>query len=249
MADTNSLNGGLSEGQGDGAGDRTLAEILERGLARVAEALIFSADEPVSARRIAATYAQVSGEAEPEEAAVRAAIDGLNEAYADTDRTFRIEAWAGGFRMATVPSLAPYLRAVHQEDRQRRLSRSLLETLAIVAYRQPVTKPEVDFVRGVDSDYTVRRLMELGLVDVVGRSDSLGRPLLYGTTPRFLEQFGLNALEDLPNLREIEDILNDPAFNRERARLLELEEQLSPAETRAEAPAVGPASDAGPTDA
>jgi segregation and condensation protein B len=95
-----------------------------------------------------------------------------------------------------------------------------METLAILAYRQPVTKPEVDFVRGVDSDYAVRRLLDLGLVDVRGRADSVGRPLLYGTTDRFLELFGLNALGDLPNLREIESILDDPSFHRERARLL-----------------------------
>jgi segregation and condensation protein B len=97
-----------------------------------------------------------------------------------------------------------------------------METLAILTYKQPASKPEIDYVRGVDSDYALRRLLDVGLVDVVGRSDSVGRPLLYGTTARFLEEFGLSALDDLPNLREIEELLDDPAFNKERARLLML---------------------------
>jgi segregation and condensation protein B len=97
-----------------------------------------------------------------------------------------------------------------------------METLAILAYRQPVTRPEVDFIRGVNSDYAIRKLLELGLADVKGRSDSLGRPLLYGTTTRFLEQFGLSNLDDLPTLREIEELLDEPHFDEERAQLLAL---------------------------
>ncbi|WP_457654199.1 SMC-Scp complex subunit ScpB [Rhodocaloribacter sp.] len=191
-----------------------------RALGRVAEALIFAADEPVTARRIAEVFAEVSGEPPPSEAEVEDVVAGLNAAYEATERVFRIHAWGGGFRMATVPSVAPYVNALFHETRRRKLSRSLMETLAVIAYRQPATKPEVDHVRGVDSDYALRRLLELGLVDVIGRSDSVGRPLLYGTTRRFLERFGLHTLDDLPNLREVEELLNDPAFNRERARLL-----------------------------
>ena len=93
----------------------------------------------------------------------------------------------------------------------------------MVAYKQPVTRPEVDFVRGVNSDYALRKLMELELVDVEGRSESLGRPLLYGTTPNFLEQFGLDTLDDLPTIREVEELLDDPHFDDERAQLLQLD--------------------------
>lgn len=196
-----------------------------RNLSRVAEALIFAADVPVTPERILAVYADVTGEEPPDEEDVYRVIAALNAAYEETDRTFRIEQWGGGLRLATVPEVAPYLRSFFSRDRQRRLSRSVLETLAIVAYRQPVTKPEVDFVRGVDSDYAIRKLLEMGLVDVRGRSESLGRPLLYGTTSAFLEQFGLNDLADLPSLREIEEILDDPAFNTERAQLLQLQEE------------------------
>jgi len=191
-----------------------------RALERVAEALIFAADEPVTARRIAGIFGEVSGEPPPSEAEVEDAVARLNEAYEAAERAFRIHAWGGGFRMATVPSVAPYVNALFHEARKRKLSRSLMEALAVIAYRQPATKPEVDHVRGVDSDYALRRLLELGLIDVIGRSDSVGRPLLYGPTRRFLEQFGLHTLGDLPNLREVEELLNDPAFNRERARLL-----------------------------
>ena len=104
-----------------------------------------------------------------------------------------------------------------------------MEALAVIAYRQPVTRPEVDFIRGVNSDYAIRKLLEMELVDVEGRADSLGRPLLYGTTDLFLEQFGLNSLEDLPTLREVEELLDDPSFDEERAKLLQLdkEEDLS----------------------
>ncbi|QXD17265.1 SMC-Scp complex subunit ScpB [Rhodocaloribacter litoris] len=191
-----------------------------RSLERVCEAMIFAADEPLPARRIADVYAEVTGLPRPSEEEIAAAVARLNAAYEDTERTLRIHTWAGGFRMATVPEVAPFLRALFAGQQPRRLSRSLMETLAVVAYRQPTTKPEVDYVRGVDSDYALRRLLELNLVDVVGRSEAVGRPLLYGTTPAFLEQFGLRSLDELPNLREVEELLNDPAFNRERARLL-----------------------------
>jgi segregation and condensation protein B len=202
------------------------SEAMEgRNLSRVVEALIFAADAPVTPERIAGVFAEVTGEEMPDEEAVYRVVARLNATYEETDRTFRIEQWGGGLRLATVPEVAPYLRSFFSRDRQRRLSRSVLETLAIIAYRQPVTKPEVDFVRGVDSDYAIRKLLEMGLVDVRGRSNSLGRPLLYGTTASFLEQFGINDLRDLPSLREIEEILDDPAFNTERAQLLQLQEE------------------------
>jgi segregation and condensation protein B len=189
-------------------------------LEQVIEALAFAAEHPISAIRIAEILADVSGQDRPSETEVLHAVETLNVRYEEQDRPLRIEAWSGGFRMATVPAVAPYIKELFQEQKQRRLSRSLLETLAILAYRQPTTKPEVEFVRGVDCDYSIRRLLEMGLIDVVGRSESVGRPLLYGTTGLFLELFGLNAVDDLPNLREIETILDDPAFHRERALLL-----------------------------
>ncbi len=191
-------------------------------LERAVEALIFASDEPVTAGQIAEVFAEVSREPRPTTEQVERAVDRLNAGYEAAERALRIRRWAGGFRMSTTEEVAPYLKVYFSYERRRRLSRSLMETLAILAYRQPATKPEIDFVRGVDSDYALRKLMEIGLADVVGRSETVGRPLLYGTTPRFLEDFGLARLDDLPNLREIEELLDDPAFNRERARLLML---------------------------
>jgi len=203
----------------------SIHELLERGLQRVVEALVFAADSPVEPEEIAEIYSRVTGEERPGNAHIREAVDRLNAIYEESERTFRIEFWAEGFRMATVASVAPFLKSYFNREQEQRLSRSLMETLSIVAYKQPVTKPEIDFVRGVDSGYAVHKLLEKGMVDVVGRSDSLGRPLLYGTTHFFLEQFGLSSMDDLPDLREIEEILDDPAFNRERAQLLQLRQE------------------------
>ncbi|MBT8402047.1 MAG: SMC-Scp complex subunit ScpB [Rhodothermia bacterium] len=197
-------------------------DALERldELSHVVEALVFGADEPVHAERVAEVYAEIRGVSRPSVDEVETAVTVLNQAYEASGHSIRVFKWAEGFRMATIPEVAPFLKAFLDSRKSRKLSRSLLETLAVVAYRQPVTKPEVDFVRGVDSDYALRKLMELDMIDVVGRSDAVGRPLLYGTTTTFLEKFGLDRLDTLPNLREVEDLLSDPAFNHEKARLL-----------------------------
>lgn len=187
----------------------------------VVEALIFAAHTPLDAAHLLQVIEAVAGE-EPgcTEADVAALVEQLNRDYARTGRAFRIQAWGGGYRMATEPRYVAYLDTLFHEEKKLRLSRSLLETLVILAYKQPVTKPEIDFVRGVDADYALRRLLELELIDIVGRSETVGKPLLYGTTAKFLDQFGLQNLDGLPNLREIEELLNDPGFNKERAQLL-----------------------------
>lgn len=199
---------------------------------RAVEAILFAAEEPVTSAQLADVVAQVTGERILSATDVDGLVEDLDAALVVSGRALRVRKWAGGYRLATSEQVSPYVKAYFQTDRSQRLSRSLLETLAIVAYRQPVTRPEIDFVRGVDSDYGVRKLMELNLVDVVGRSDAVGRPLLYGTTRYFLEQFGLEDLNGLPTLREVEEILNDSAFDRERARLLSLEQEERAAGSR-----------------
>lgn len=184
------------------------------------EALVFAAEEPVAAGVLAKSWAEATGLEAPRTADVEDAVLRINERLVETDRPYSIEKWGGGFRFATRPELAPFLKALFVTDRQRKLSRTLMETLAILAYRQPVSRSELEFVRGVDCDYAIRKLLEYGLIDVTGRAERVGRPLLYGTTDRFLELFGLHALDDLPNLRELESILDDPAFQKEKARLL-----------------------------
>lgn len=183
------------------------------------EALVFASDVPLRPEDVARAYGEVTG-TEHDVAEVEAAVGRLNAAYRTGGRAFRIQRWAGGLRMATVEEVHPFVSALFEDDEAKRLSRSLLETLAVIAYKQPVTRPEVDHVRGVNSDYALRQLLERDFVTIAGRGEGVGRPLLYATTDRFLEQFGLDALEALPTPREIEDLLADPAFNRERAKLL-----------------------------
>jgi segregation and condensation protein B len=204
----------------DGTGaspDHTLDEATE--------AIIFAADDPVTPARIAKTVAEVTGRPQPSGEEVAAAVERLNDTYDDQGRALEIKSWAGGYRMVTRSSLSPFVRTYYVDEQETSLSRSLMETLAVIAYRQPVTRPEVDFVRGVSSDYAIRKLLEMDLANVEGRADSVGRPLLYGTTDRFLEQFGLEDLDDLPTLREVEDLLDDPAFDDERAQLLQLDRE------------------------
>ena len=209
--------------------EETISSIEDHSLEEAAEAIIFAADEPVPARRIAEIVSEVTGNTEVTVEAVEAAVRRLNEEYDASDRALEIHEWGEGYRMATRSALSPFVKTLFIGEQETSLSRSLMEALAVIAYRQPVTRPEVDFIRGVNSDYAIRKLLEMELVDVQGRADSLGRPLLYETTPRFLEQFGLSSVEDLPTLREVEELLDDPAFDEERAKLLRLdaEEEVS----------------------
>ncbi|MEF8865604.1 MAG: SMC-Scp complex subunit ScpB [Salinibacter sp.] len=209
--------GGSSDGRTVEKDDHTLEE--------AAEAILFAADEPVAASRISEIVADVTGRPQPSTEDVAAAVDRLNADYAEHGRAFEITSWAGGYRLVTRSALSPFAKTFYVEEQETSLSRSLMETLAVIAYRQPVTRPEVDFVRGVNSDYAIRKLLEMELASVEGRADSVGRPLLYGTTDRFLEQFGLDSLDALPTLREVEDLLDDPAFDDERAKLLQLDRE------------------------
>ena len=192
-------------------------------LARTLEALVFASDEPLDWKRIAAVYGQVAEVDTPDEKSVNEALEELNATYAAHGHGLRVYCWADGLRMSTAEECSPFLEAYFRRAREYRLSRQLMETLAVVSYRQPATKAEVDHVRGVNSDYALRKLIGLGLIDVAGRdAEVLGRPLLYATTDYFLEAFGLRNLKELPNLREIEALLDDPAFSEERAQLLML---------------------------
>jgi len=191
----------------------TAATPLMQGI----EALLFVADAPLSTEALAALWERAYG-TRPEVGEIEQAIAALNDVYEQTGRVFRIYRWGGGFRLATVASISPLLQCYKQQE--IKLSQTLLETLAIIAYRQPITKPEIDHIRGVNSDYAIRRLQELELIEIKGRSDTVGRPLLYGTTRRFLEHFGLNSLNDLPELPELQQLLENPEIQREHLRLL-----------------------------
>lgn len=160
-------------------------------LARL-EAVLFLAREPLSSRKIA----QLINLADGTEA--RTLIRRLNRMFDESASAFRVEELAGGFQLMTRPRFGPWLKRLLQTPVEMRLSAPALETLAVVAYRQPVLRAEVEAIRGVQSGDILRQLMERDLVRISGRADELGRPLMYGTTKRFLQLFGLRHLDELP---------------------------------------------------
>ncbi len=161
-------------------------------LARV-EAALFLATEPLTARKIA-TVASLADVAE-----ARRLVARLRELY-DADATaFQIEEIAGGYQLMTRPAYRPWLLRAQRTGGEVRLTPAALETLAVVAYRQPITRADVEAIRGVGCGELLTQLMEKGLIKIAGRQESLGRPVLYGTTKRFLQSFGLGSLRDLPD--------------------------------------------------
>jgi segregation and condensation protein B len=188
----------------------------------IIEALVFASDEPLTLRQIMDILGS-SEHAGPrirmKEEEVLGIIRELNSTYVQQGRSFRIIQVAGGFQYATMPEFAEWLGRMVKEKSKRKLSQATIETLSVIAYKQPVTKPEVEAIRGVNADYAISKLMERGLVTIVGRSASAGRPLLYGTTAEFLKHFGLNDLSELPKPREIEEIMADQGFEMEKELL------------------------------
>ncbi len=134
---------------------------------------------------------------------VREAIDTLNQQYAATNRAFRVESVAGGRQMLTIAAYGPILARMKGQRAQTRLSQAALETLAIIAYRQPMLRAQLEAIRGVACGEILRSLMERRLVKIVGRAEEVGRPMLYGTTPEFLRVFGIATLADLPQAKDL----------------------------------------------
>lgn len=201
----------------------SLFTLKDDALLRAIEALLFAAEAPLEAARIAGILVRHTGDQTFTPERIDALIQQLNERLEAQGSALRAAYWSGGYRLATTPENADLLKIMFETRNLQKLSRSVMETLSVIAYRQPCTKPEVDYIRGVNSDYAIKKLLEIGFIAVLGRSEAVGQPLLYGTTPAFLEQFGLNALQDLPRLREIEELLSDPAYEREKQELMLLE--------------------------
>jgi segregation and condensation protein B len=171
------------------------------------EAALFVADTATSPRKLTqlATLVDV--------AETRLLIDRLNASYDETGSSFRIERVATGYRMLTRPEFSPWLNRLHHRQSELKLSAPALETLTLVAYLQPITRADVESIRGVQCTEMLKQLMERNLVRIAGEENSLGRPYLYGTTRNFLELFGLRTLDDLPmaeNLRRIKPPANQP---------------------------------------
>jgi segregation and condensation protein B len=170
-------------------------------LVPLVEALIFAADGPIKADRLAEA-------ADVPLAEIKEALETLEVDYAERPRGFFLQEVAGGFQLRTHSEYADYLRKLGR-SRPFRFSRPALETLAIIAYRQPVTRSEIEYLRGVDSGSVVKTLMEKHLVRILGKKDVPGKPMIYGTTSEFLELFGLPDLSSLPTLSEFSELAPD----------------------------------------
>jgi segregation and condensation protein B len=176
------------------------ADVAQAHLKGLIEALVFVAEHPISVNDIA----KVAGDADRK--LVRALVDELRREYAD--RGIHLDEVAGGLVFRTSAAYATFIRDLSAR-KPVRMTRAQLETIAIIAYRQPVTRPEVDEIRGVDSGPVLHLLLEREFIKILGKKDEPGRPLLYGTTPKFLEMFGLKSLRDLPSLREFTELSDD----------------------------------------
>jgi len=195
----------------------------------IIEALIFASDEPLSASEIIRAIKGIDGnDLNLTGKNIEDAVDEINRRLENEEFPYSIKKIAGGFLFATKPEYAKYIGFLSTEKSKRRLSQAALETLAIIAYKQPITKPEVESIRGVNSDYIINSLLEKNLITIKGRAETMGRPLLYGTTDEFLFYFGLNTLADLPKPREIEEIMHDQDFLEQKRKIMlnELEENI-----------------------
>jgi len=161
------------------------------------EALIFCASEPISIEELQSCLSEMFGTSIQETDIVQA-IDVLTEKYEDSNFAFQICQMSDGYQFLTKPEYQPSIALLLKQKSKKRLSKAALETLAIVAYKQPVTKGQLEQIRGVNCDYTIQKLLEKELVAIKGKADTPGRPILYGTSKKFMEYFGINSLSDLP---------------------------------------------------
>ena len=176
---------------------------MEKELIKKIEVLIFSAEKPISVPQISQILDIL------DHAKVQKAIDNIEEELKRNGRPFCIRKVAGGYTYATRKKYYSLIKDLYKDTKTIKLTSSVREVLAIVAYHQPITRAKVNDIRGVSCDYHIRNLLEVNLIKIAGRLDTLGRPMLYETTPKFLKFFGLNSIEDLPNLNEIKEIMEE----------------------------------------
>jgi segregation and condensation protein B len=169
---------------------------VELTLESVIEAVLFASDEPLTVARLANIVEATTKQ-------IREHIDNLNKKYEANNNAFRIEQIAGGYQMLTLSCYNHWLKQLLRARSETKLSPAAMETLAIIAYKQPVIRADIEAIRGVAVGEVIRSLSYKGLVKIVGRAEVLGRPMLYGTTKKFLEVFGLNTLKDLPKIEEL----------------------------------------------
>lgn len=175
---------------------------------KVIEVLIFASDKPLSLENLAEELNSI------DYALIQKTIDEINDELEESERPFCIRKVAGGFTYATRKQYYSLIENMYKDHKQVKLTKTAMEVMAIIAYHQPITRAKIDAIRGVNSTYHIKNLLEVKLIKIMGRLKKFGRPILYGTGDKFLKFFGLNNVEDLPNLHEIkefiEDDINDP---------------------------------------
>lgn len=171
------------------------------------EALIFCSPSPVKADELKACLSEMFNAEVPEED-ITGAIQRLTEKYAQEEYAFQLNKAGGGYQFLTKPAYQASIGIMLKQQSKKRLSTSALETLAIIAYKQPVSKTEVETIRGVNCDYAVQKLLEKGLIEIQGKGETVGRPLIYGTSPKFMEYFGISDLSELPTPKDFSQEIN-----------------------------------------
>ena len=179
---------------------------IDNELIGLVEALLMVADHPLSVREIASV---IGADTKPSQ--ITKAIDVLNKFYEESNRSFCIRHIAGGYRVFVLPEFSPWIRKLYAAYKQEKLSRAALETLAIIAYKQPITKIEIEDIRGVNCDGVIKNLFDKGFIKIEGRKEVPGRPFLYVTTKQFLDYFGLGSLDELPKIEEFDHMIGEIA--------------------------------------
>ncbi|MGR3219206.1 MAG: SMC-Scp complex subunit ScpB [Candidatus Anammoxibacter sp.] len=169
-------------------------ETLSVNVKSAVEAILFATDEPISARKLS----EILGDSNTGKEDISVIIEQLKIEYEVAEKGFRIEEIANGYQILSRPEYHEWISKLLKKKREVKISHASLETLSIIAYKQPVLRIDIESIRGVQSGQMVRTLIDMGLVKITGRADVIGRPLLYGTTKKFLEHFGLNSIKDLP---------------------------------------------------
>lgn len=183
-------------------------------LHRHIEALIFCAPEPLTVSEIAKCLNEMFGAEVPLDH-IESAIYDLRKKYNQDDFSFSLEHLGGGYQFLTKPAYQTSISILLRQQSQKRLSSAQLETLSIIAYKQPITKGEIEQIRGVNSDYSVQKLLEKELIEIKGKSEGVGKPLIYGTSAKFMEYFGINTIHDLPQPRDFSQPENKIGEERE----------------------------------
>lgn len=181
--------------------------MVNNDIKNIIESLVFASEEQITAKQIRDILSSFSIKTDANK--IEQAVDLLNEEYNNSGSAFEIIKVAGGYQFATRKEFGLYVGKLFDEKQRKKLSQSSIETLAIIAYKQPITRSEIEFIRGVNVDYIVNSLLERDLIAITGRAETPGRPILYGTTDTFLKILGLNSVSDLPKLKEINEILQN----------------------------------------